>query len=59
SGNCIWCPNDLQTPEHFAIECQVSSLIWKETYSFLNIISEKTPSTLKEVFQILDTPHSQ
>ena len=60
SGNCIWCPNDLQTPEHFAIECQVSFLIWKESYNFLNITSEKTPpSTLEEVFRILDSPHSQ
>jgi exonuclease III len=52
TGNCVWCTEKLQTLEHFAIECSISSIIWKEAYKCLNITEEKSlPLTLENIFQ--------
>jgi hypothetical protein len=52
TGNCIWCSNELQTLEHFALECPTSKTIWREAYRFLNINEEKNlPTSLEDIFQ--------
>ncbi|CAG8693200.1 9960_t:CDS:1 [Ambispora leptoticha] len=32
SGDCLWCPDELQTIEHFTLECSTSKRIWNEAY---------------------------
>ena len=50
SGDCPWCENELQTPEHFAVECKVSKTIWKEAYKFLRIQpTPEIPSTIEDI----------
>jgi hypothetical protein len=52
TGSCIWCPEELQTLEHFALECPRSIIIWKEAYKFLNFNEEKPiPTNLENIFQ--------
>jgi hypothetical protein len=51
NGNCTWCTDELQTPEHFLIDCRISQEIWKLAYSFLNTGQvELPPKTIEEVF---------
>jgi hypothetical protein len=53
TGDCPWCPNSLQSIEHFALECRISKNIWTVAYSFLKINQTiSTPATLEEIFYV-------
>ena len=51
SGECPWCPNNIQTIEHLAIECRISKIIWTEAYKFLKTgQTEAIPDSIEKIF---------
>jgi hypothetical protein len=57
---CLWCTEKSQTPEHFALDCNLSKKIWETVYKFLNWKEQLTPpSTFEEIFYISSTQNAQ
>ncbi|CAG8739827.1 23962_t:CDS:2 [Gigaspora margarita] len=49
--SCHWCEKELQTVEHFALNCKVSKEIWRTSYHFLETNQEESLSVfLEEIF---------
>ncbi|CAG8677778.1 4375_t:CDS:1, partial [Paraglomus brasilianum] len=52
SGDCLWCPGEQQTREHFITGCEISKEIWGKGLSHLSSEEERTPpTTLEEIYQ--------
>src|SRR6185295_19020434 len=51
-GNCLNCTNQKQTPSHFAIDCRISQIFWKEGYTFFQTeAEEKHPQSMEEILK--------
>ncbi|CAG8629042.1 21675_t:CDS:2, partial [Racocetra persica] len=51
NGNCPMCYEEIQTNEHFGVNCKSSKIIWEAVYSYLNP-GESSPRTYEEIITI-------
>ncbi|CAG8539044.1 1372_t:CDS:2 [Ambispora leptoticha] len=60
SRDCPWCPEVLQTPEHFAMECRVSHKLWELAYNMFSLSQDITlPTTIEEIFTAANAKSTQ